>query len=140
MSVYGITISPRYRTLNPQTLYDQDSHAIRRQLNKCSHHYILYPEFDTSSRLHYHGIIRMDDLRKYHHIKYCLDAIGWTKCDKIKTHMDHLRWIIYCQKNGPQLMDPIIYKHLNKIQQLTPNQHNLDTNNIYKFLVSSADN
>lgn len=126
---FALTVSPRYRSIKPETLYEQDKYSLRRLLNRMSTHYILYPEFDKNSRLHYHGVVECHDLIKFHRIKYLFDNIGWTKLDPLKTFMDRLRFIIYCQKEFAvthQLLDPIMYKSLRKVRQMA--NHNLDDN------------
>lgn len=118
--MFAITISPRYRTLDPVRLYDMDMHGIRRYLNQCSHHYILYPEFDSTSRIHYHGVVQIDDIIKWHKIKYKFDGIGFTKVDRFKTFKDHLTYLLYCQKDYAvtgQLLEPVIYKCLKRTRQ-----------------------
>lgn len=133
--MFAITISPRYRSVKPETIYEEDKYALRRLLNRCSTHYMLYPEFDHSSRLHYHGVVQIADKIKFHRIKYLFDGIGWTKLDPIKSHRDHLRWLIYCQKEyavTQQLLEPIMYKSLRRIKQILCKE--LD-NGIMKFLI-----
>lgn len=115
MPNYFITISPPYRAMNPSILYQQDIYIIRQYLNRCSDHYILYPEFSKQSRLHYHGIIRITDLIKWHKQKPMFDKVlGFSKIDLIKSHKEHLRSLVYSMKEWPAtsslLKEPIIYK------------------------------
>lgn len=100
----AITISPRRRQCSAQFAYDSDSYIIRKYLNKVSQHYIIVPEFDLQSRLHYHGVVVISDWIKWHkQVHRTLESLcGWIKLDKLKTHLDHLRWLCY------------IYKHLHE--------------------------
>lgn len=113
--VYAITISPPYRKRSPDYLYSDDKLVIRRLLNKCSRHYLLYPEFDERSRLHYHGIVYIHDLVKWHkHVKHNIDRmIGFTLIKKIRTIDEHIGWINYCKKGG-YTYDPIVYVNLRR--------------------------
>lgn len=96
--VYSITISPptvfcsvRHRL---RILHDVIDPILRRIATS----YILYPEFDSNKRLHFHGLLRGYDDIKYHLTKWKLDKIGFTKVDILKSQKDRLRFICYCQK------------------------------------------
>lgn len=97
---FGITISPPPRPqLSPKFAYGDDKYRLERWLNSFSGHWILYPEFSRDSRLHYHGVVRVDDKIKLHKTKFRIcRQIGFVKLDYLKTKVDHLRWLIYCQK------------------------------------------
>lgn len=134
---YFITISPQYRALAPVMLYEQDIYDIRRLLNPCSKYYILYPEFDVNSRLHYHGIIRLDDPIKWHKTKHIMDkTIGFTNIKPIKDHKGHLTVLTYSMKNWANtkqlLQTPIMYKRNRKIK---PIDHYLDDQPIQKDIL-----
>lgn len=116
---YFITISPPYRAERPQSLYEQDRYIICKYLNQCSKYYCLYPEFSKDSRLHYHGIIRLDDPIKWYKNKHVIDKVlGWTKLIEIKSFKEHIRSLIYSQKNWAStrylLEEPIIYRSLKR--------------------------
>lgn len=133
MPNYFITISPPYRALAPSILYQQDTYMIYQYLNKCSDHYIIYPEFSSSSRLHYHGIIRINDLIKWHRQKALFDkAVGLTKIILIQNNKEHLRSLIYSMKEWPStrslLKEPIIYKS-NKTIKKEKTLNDLDYDN-----------
>lgn len=123
ISEYAITISPKYQTIDPIYLYKDQTRRIIRILNKVSSHYCLYPEFDNNSRLHYHGIIDIKDLIKWHHIKHEVDQIGYTKLEEFKSFDRKLIWLIYCQKNWVEtrtlMPEPIIYKRYRRYLYLT---------------------
>lgn len=72
---------------------------IVRYLRRCSKRYILYPEFTDTGRLHFHGLYYIHD--KVAMLKGLprLQRIGYIKQDKIKTVMDHIRWIVYISKD-----------------------------------------
>jgi len=134
MALYFVTISPRYRPSNPLALYNDDISDIRRYFNRMSRHYILYPEWDAYSRLHYHGIITIHDTMKLHKQKYLLDRVlGYTMFKPIKTFDDHLKTLYYSMKDWPKnsvyFKTPILYCTLkrNKIKaQLNPKAKEFD--------------
>ena len=96
INLYFITISEKRRKGNPKVLYEHDKYDIRRYLNRCSSHYCLYPEFDITSRLHYHGFIKINDMIKWHKQKHIVDSVlGYTKIVKIKNRTEMLRAILY---------------------------------------------
>lgn len=119
---YSLTISPRYYKFNPRRLLKVQKEEIIRQLNKCSSYYCLYPEFDDVSRLHYHGVIKIKDMVKWHHIKYKVDKVGFAKLKKMKGHKEHLRWLVYSMKNWPvnkkYFKQPIMYIRLRRLHAL----------------------
>lgn len=99
MSYYGITISPKYRLKDPKTLFVLDENEITRVMNRFSKRYCLYPEFDSKSRLHYHGIALVHDHIKMHRSKYEIDTmIGLCKFDKLHSFKDRLRYLTYSMK------------------------------------------
>lgn len=120
MAQYAITISPLPRNYtSPIKLYYGDIYRIQRQLNKFSKHYCLYPELDINNRLHYHGIIHIDDMIKFRHIKHIMDKeLGFIKIDKFKTFKDKLKYLIYSMKQWPEnnnyFQKPIIYERLKR--------------------------
>lgn len=120
MALYAITITPRYRMVAPTVLHRNYEQRIVRLLNKVSNHYLLYPEFSKDSRLHYHGVIQIKDLIKWHHIKHEVDQIGFTHTNKFKSHIEHLRWLYYCKKEeGTTGLQPIIYKRASRLYALS---------------------
>lgn len=105
---YAITVSPKYRAqfYRNYDLYKQDLHIIYNLLQTCSKHFRIVPEFafneDTlEHRLHYHGIIRIDDFIAFtkKSIKKKLQQIGFIKLDKLKTFKDLLNYNIYMHKD-----------------------------------------
>lgn len=97
---YFITVSPRERFQNPKLLYYNDIRIMRPILNKCSDHYLIYPEFSSKSRLHYHGIIRITSDYKWHANMWRLKAyLGFVCMEKIEDHMQHMRCMIYSSKD-----------------------------------------
>jgi len=99
--LYAVTISPPQRYMKPDMLYSSDLIGLVYYLNRASKHYIIYPEFQhTTSRLHYHCIVRVDDMIKWHRQVYQqLAKIGYMKVDRLNTHYDHLRWLLYIRKD-----------------------------------------
>lgn len=106
----AITISPPQRfkkgTLlrNPnRILYDEDIIQIKSILKyiRCST-YLIYPEFDKTGRLHYHGIINLDHNQRVRFFKYAqfkLKLIGFNLIKPIDTFIDKLKWILYITKD-----------------------------------------
>lgn len=108
---YAITISPPRRPQSPRHLYKDDCPWIQKQLNRCASRYILYPEFDLSGRLHYHGTIVLNSLSSWGFVKSTIDKqLGYTCLKKIASFDDTLRWLLYCRKNFDQhSLTPIMY-------------------------------
>lgn len=97
---YAITISPPPRPGCDIDLYKSDKYLLCKLIKRCSKHFSLWPEFSPyNDRLHYHGIIRIDDFIKwYRYSKPMIKRLGFIKIDKIKTFKDHLKFIIYSTK------------------------------------------
>lgn len=116
MATYALTISPPRRTQSPLHLYNSDKPYIQRQLNRCSSHYILYPEFDINGRLHYHGIVLLNSLSSWGYVKSTLDHnIGYCCLKRLKTFKDKLGWLLYCTKEHQEPMPaPIMYHTFKK--------------------------
>ena len=120
MASFAITISPPLKThSSPIKIHHGEIYRIQRSLNKFSHHYCLYPELDNNNRLHYHGIIHIDDMIKYRHTKHIMDKeLGFIKIDKFKSFKDKLRYLVYSMKQWPENKDyfikPIIYERLKR--------------------------
>lgn len=122
---YALTVSPPFRRGDPSFHYNDDKPFLMRLLNKCSSHYLLYPEFDVKSRLHYHGVIRIHDLFKWHkQIKPTIDAkLGFCQIQPLKTPTDQIRYVIYSKKHYHEdHFKPIIYKSLKRKKQLSKPQ------------------
>lgn len=95
-----MTISPPMRTYrNVKYILDEDVSQIRTLLNRCSQHWILVPEFSKDTRLHYHGVIRIDDVVKWHKaVRHRLNNIGFVKLDPLKDNRNHVSWLCYIYK------------------------------------------
>ncbi len=148
MTFYGITISPKYRTIDPDILYNEDMRIIRRWMNRFSSHYVIVPEFaELTARLHYHGTVIIADMIKFYKTKYRIDKeIGFVKIDLLKTFKDHLRWNIYIYKNYWKTRDHydlVIYgkvKRINKREHLLhldlKRQNRLNIIDYFQYIVS----
>ncbi len=98
--IYSITISPPLRPFAPLYLYNEDIPIIRRWFKKFSKHFILFAEFDESSRLHYHGTIYIHDLIKFHKTRYHFTyRVGFVKTKLLRTSNDLLKWTFYIRKD-----------------------------------------
>lgn len=119
LATYAITISPKYVDVDPKVLHSVYAQRIIKILNKVSRHYCLYPEFDDNSRLHYHGVVKIHDIIKWHHMKWRMDQVGFTKVSIFNTFKDHLTYLIYCQKqwaqNAPTFKYPIMYRRARRL-------------------------
>lgn len=99
-NLYALTISPPYRKARAEFLLKSDIFDITRLLNRCSKHWMMTPEFSEQSRLHYHGVVRIDDMIKWHKcIRGYLGNIGFVKLDKLKDNKNHISWLMYCYKD-----------------------------------------
>lgn len=100
-NMYFITISPPHRKGSDKYNYRNDKHWIRHIcLRRCSKHFVIYPELSEDDRLHYHGIVRIDDYKKwYKQTKYKLTALGYISVKRIKDFKMHLDCLLYCMKN-----------------------------------------
>jgi len=117
LNYYALTITPPYSVNSIRYDYYNHHKILKRYLNLCSSHYILYPEITTSGRLHYHAVIHLDDkIKWFKKSKNALKRIGFVKLDPILTQLDHIRWLVYIRKEWPTtsgvigLEQPMIYK------------------------------
>lgn len=133
--LYAITISP---PCNPPTVsclkwLDIKEYDIRRLLNKFSRHYILYPEFSDTGRLHWHGLIIVHDKLALNLTRHLINKqLGWLALKPIRTFKDKLGWLMYCQKEYADIcraFKPIIYMNLKRYKTLfsaTKRKHQAD--------------
>lgn len=118
--IYALTLSPPIRHGDAEYLYSGDKFLMRKILNRCTDHYMVYPEFDDSTRLHYHGTIIVKDIIKFHkHTKKMLKAhFNFIKLSKLKTFKDHLIWTYYMRKdwgiNKVLFNRPVLPRHIKK--------------------------
>lgn len=118
---FGITVSPPPSRMNPKFKYNDDKYYLERWMNSFSGHWILYPEFSKDSRLHYHGVVRVDDKIKLHKTKYRTSkTIGFVKLDKLNSYQDHLRWLCYCQKEYADTSRLLTLFHRRRIHRREP--------------------
>jgi len=129
-NLYSVTISPRYKTIEPVMLHEDYRIDIQKLFNRFSDRYQLIPEFDENVRLHYHGIVYVKDIIKMFRSKNKLDkTVGFVKYKKLNTFEDQLKWLMYCNKNYYKIKDyfdkiifhprkRINYKRLNIIKRL----------------------
>lgn len=118
-NVFSITISPKYELSDPKYLFEAQKEKIQKALNRFSSYYILYPEFGVKNtaqpRLHYHGVIKIKDrIKLYKTIHLMQRELGFTKMDPISDHNNHLKWLMYCQKeyaSTQHILPVIIYKN-----------------------------
>lgn len=113
MEYREITISPPLRIVNvikhkdPNFhIYFDDMIQIRSILDyNRFEHYIIYPEFDSKGRLHYHGRINLNSnekIRFYKHAMAKLAQIGYFHTSVIKHDIkSQLHWDLYMKKEWP---------------------------------------
>lgn len=99
--LYALTLSPPIRHGDAEYLYDSDRYLIRKILNRCTDHYIVYPEFDKTCRLHYHGILQVKDMIKFHkHTRKALKAhFNFILVEALPSYKDHLQYMLYMRKD-----------------------------------------
>lgn len=99
----ALTISPPHRPGRKQELLYYDDYFFIQQLELCSNHFLVYPEFDDSGRLHYHGIIDVkDEIKWYKKVLPTLQRkVGFTCVKKVTTLKDRVSWIVYMSKQWP---------------------------------------
>lgn len=116
---FAITISPPHYKGKPDFLYNNVKYTLQTKFARCSEHYILYPEFSDTSRLHFHGIIRFKDKIKFDKsIKYYIDFnIGYVCIKPLDKYKDLLQWILYCKKGG-FTYEPIMPKKPQKLKKV----------------------
>ncbi len=106
----AITISPKITNGSVFYKYDQDAHWLQRSLRRCSKHFTIWPEFDKNDRLHYHGIIRIDDKTKwYKSTRRKMQLMGFCKFDHLKDFTNYLTWLQYCKKDYYKNVDMFKY-------------------------------
>lgn len=113
---YAITISPPKYNGNPTYAYNDQLYYIRRWMNKFSNHWLLYPEFDLNSRLHWHGVVQIHDKTKFHKTRHQFQKmVGFVKVDVLVTAMDHIRFLQYCKKEyGQCYLEVVWYQKLKR--------------------------
>ncbi len=111
-STYALTISPPPRRQGLSYLYRDDKPVIQKLLNRCSKHYIMYPEVDATGRLHYHGIVILNSLSSFGYVKSKItNLIGFNCLKPIRALKDKIGWILYCQKEHQEVMPVPIMPH-----------------------------
>ncbi len=133
--IYGITISPPFRNYSPEFLYNKDTPIIIRWLKRFSKHYIMFSEFDDSSRLHYHGTIYIDDITKFHKTRYNFsERVGYVKLDLLKKNKNLLTWTMYIRKQQYYMSkDFPFYYHKKNIKIKKLKQKEVVKKNIYYY-------
>lgn len=151
MQKIAITISPPPRTLyrdtkNPYQFQFLDDKLIITQVFKYNRikSFIIYPEFDSKGRLHYHGILNLNhnELVRFHkHAIHKLRKLGFIDISPINAFSNNLRQIVYMSKDWGYTKDileidsPIMYsKECRKVPMKLIN-HQLD---VFDFFAQYA--
>ncbi len=96
---FAITISPPPYYGNQFYKQEEDQKYFKRILKRASKHYLILPEFDKYDRLHYHGLIRVDN--KYTWYKSSMNKfknVGFVKIERLTSFRRHLGWLMYMKK------------------------------------------
>lgn len=122
-----INISPRpVYGVDILKLYDNHKYRIRKALNPCTDHYLIYPELDKNDRLHYHGVVIIKDpIKWYRSCKRKLQDIGFCKFQKLKNITNQLQWQLYMSKDwgvNQHIFDKPILPHRFKRNKRTCNR------------------
>lgn len=137
----AITVSPKNRVDKYNTLkwiYQNDAAEIALLFRKCSKNYQIYPEFDITGRLHYHGIAHIHDFIKwFKHTKPGIDKIGYCMIKEIKHdkyyEKNKEKWMDYCLKDWSITKKVLSIEHEIQWTKRTIKKHELrDENN--KFI------
>jgi len=153
LDLVALTISPPTSYLTPSFNYNDEIIYIVKTIRRFSKHYIIYPELDESARLHYHGIIRIDDEIKYYksgitnlrrlprHITNQNVVKQSYICVKpLKDIVNHIKWMYYIRKNWEltkeilKLKEPIYPKAKVKVKQ---KQFAIERKSIYSYFPST---
>ncbi len=96
---FAITISPPPYYGNQFYKNEEDQKYFKRILKRASNHYLILPEWDVSDRLHYHGIIRVDNQYTwYKSSRSKFRNVGFVKLERITSFKRHLGWLMYMKK------------------------------------------
>lgn len=113
--LYALTISPPENKYSIDFNYNSYQRIIVVELRKACKHFCIVPEFSETGRLHFHGIIRIDDeIKFYRRVNYILRNIGFVKLTKIKTFADHMRYMLYMYKEKYRTLTLLVDVHTNK--------------------------
>lgn len=115
----AITISPPDRTnkyTRIEDIYRMDRYTLNKRMRTCSKYFMLYPEVDLQGRLHYHGVIKINDPIKWYKsvLPYIKATLGFVLLKPLNTTKDMLKWNIYSSKSWPAMRDIFklpIYPH-----------------------------
>ncbi len=92
----GFTLSPKPRNVKyNQWLLFNWWRKIHEVLTSFSSNYDIYPEFDDSGRLHFHGIFECKDKIKFYRTQNRLKKYGFVKYEGHITD----KWLTYCRKD-----------------------------------------
>lgn len=98
---WAFTLSPPSSYyVTPYMLYEDKILKLHKLLSKSCESFMIYPEYQQyTSRLHFHGVIKVKDIIKWHKsTRRHLSRMGFVHCKGLVTHDDRLRWSIYMQK------------------------------------------
>lgn len=106
----ALTLSPPLRKGAPTYLFRKDVLETLSALLKCSSDFEIYPEFADNGRLHYHGVVLVNDYVKWY--KSVLPRLNYSGFVCIKTKIND-GWDTYIKKNWGvtkdvlDLIDPV---------------------------------
>lgn len=98
---WAFTLSPppNYH-ITPYMLYEDKILQLHKLLSKSCESFMIYPEYQQyTSRLHFHGVIKVKDMIKWHKsTRRQLSRMGFVHCKGLITHEDRLKWSVYMKK------------------------------------------
>lgn len=114
----ALTLSPILRKGNPLQIFRLDCIDTLCALIKCCSDVVIYPEFAENGRLHYHGVLYVNDLVKWY--KSVLPTLNHKGFVLIKSKNIDAKWSEYCSKNWEitknvlNMTDPVGLEYLQK--------------------------
>ncbi len=97
---YAITISPPPYGGNQYYKEFEDYKYFKKILKRTSEHSVFFTEWDNLDRMHYHGLIRIDNKIKWYRCsRRKFSNVGFVNIKLIKNFTEHLRWLNYIKKD-----------------------------------------
>lgn len=98
---WAFTLSPppNYH-ITPYMLYEDKILQLHKLLSKSCESFMIYPEYQKyTSRLHFHGVIKLKDLIKWHKsTRRQLARMGFVHVKGLLTFEDRFKWAHYIKK------------------------------------------
>lgn len=96
-----LTISPPVKNTKPEYQFIEDL-IILKKLRLCTSMFIIYPELSPTGRLHYHGIVYINDkIKWFKSVLPSLRKLGFCDLKPTRDFKNKLTLLIYCKKEWP---------------------------------------